>query len=238
MKSTRYWGVKSVTVMVIGSLVAIVVAGCATAEQKPEPAAPTIDENTRLALANLDLQIQDAKEELKHLPQHLYLQERDMISLVSSMLDMAQIHSNQNDFMGAQKLYTEARANLGSLKKLTPLPNDRDGDGIPDDKDKCPDEPEDYNGFLDEDGCPEDIHYFVIMTTDALGAFVTPSISMAPRNYQITAEPKPYSGTYGLIIPGQYQLTVTSPGYKTVTMPIVISKEEKYFRLSVKLDKQ
>ena len=29
---------------------------------------------------------------------------------------------------------------------------DRDGDGIPDVKDKCPDEPEDFDGFEDEDG--------------------------------------------------------------------------------------
>lgn len=32
---------------------------------------------------------------------------------------------------------------------------DRDGDGIPDDKDKCPDAPEDFDGFQDEDGCPD-----------------------------------------------------------------------------------
>jgi outer membrane protein OmpA-like peptidoglycan-associated protein len=32
---------------------------------------------------------------------------------------------------------------------------DRDGDGIPDDKDKCPDDPEDKDGFEDEDGCPD-----------------------------------------------------------------------------------
>jgi outer membrane protein OmpA-like peptidoglycan-associated protein len=33
--------------------------------------------------------------------------------------------------------------------------SDRDGDGIPDHLDKCPDEPEDFDGFEDEDGCPE-----------------------------------------------------------------------------------
>jgi hypothetical protein len=33
--------------------------------------------------------------------------------------------------------------------------DDRDGDGIADDNDKCPDVPEDYDGFQDEDGCPE-----------------------------------------------------------------------------------
>ncbi len=32
---------------------------------------------------------------------------------------------------------------------------DRDGDGIPDHLDKCPGEAEDFDGFEDEDGCPE-----------------------------------------------------------------------------------
>jgi len=32
---------------------------------------------------------------------------------------------------------------------------DRDGDGIPDDVDQCPDEPEDKDGFEDGDGCPD-----------------------------------------------------------------------------------
>jgi outer membrane protein OmpA-like peptidoglycan-associated protein len=34
---------------------------------------------------------------------------------------------------------------------------DRDGDGIPDSKDKCPDEPETINSYQDEDGCPDTI---------------------------------------------------------------------------------
>ncbi len=32
---------------------------------------------------------------------------------------------------------------------------DRDGDGIPDAIDQCPDDPEDKDGFQDEDGCPD-----------------------------------------------------------------------------------
>jgi outer membrane protein OmpA-like peptidoglycan-associated protein len=34
-------------------------------------------------------------------------------------------------------------------------PKDRDGDGIVDDEDKCPDVPEDKDGFEDGDGCPD-----------------------------------------------------------------------------------
>mgnify|MGYP002780501479 CR=1 FL=1 len=45
------------------------------------------------------------------------------------------------------------RAVLGFI--FEPSINDRDGDGIKDDIDKCPDEPEDFDGFQDEDGCPD-----------------------------------------------------------------------------------
>jgi outer membrane protein OmpA-like peptidoglycan-associated protein len=36
-----------------------------------------------------------------------------------------------------------------------PSIGDRDGDGYKDDVDQCPDEPEDFDGFEDEDGCPD-----------------------------------------------------------------------------------
>ena len=44
------------------------------------------------------------------------------------------------------------------VRRPEPRPDpltDRDGDGIPDVKDRCPDEPEDFDGFEDEDGCPD-----------------------------------------------------------------------------------
>ena len=47
----------------------------------------------------------------------------------------------------------KGRAFLGFI--FEPGTGDRDGDGIKDDVDKCPDDPEDYDGFEDEDGCPD-----------------------------------------------------------------------------------
>jgi outer membrane protein OmpA-like peptidoglycan-associated protein len=40
--------------------------------------------------------------------------------------------------------------------KAPPKPGDRDGDGILDNVDECKDDPETYNGYKDEDGCPDD----------------------------------------------------------------------------------
>lgn len=37
-----------------------------------------------------------------------------------------------------------------------PAPGDRDGDGILDPNDACPDDPEDFDAYEDADGCPED----------------------------------------------------------------------------------
>ncbi len=39
--------------------------------------------------------------------------------------------------------------------KLDPTPEDRDGDGIMDSVDQCPLDPEDFDGYQDEDGCPD-----------------------------------------------------------------------------------
>jgi outer membrane protein OmpA-like peptidoglycan-associated protein len=45
------------------------------------------------------------------------------------------------------------RATIGFI--FEPSIGDRDGDGLKDDVDQCPDEPEDFDNFADEDGCPE-----------------------------------------------------------------------------------
>jgi OmpA-OmpF porin, OOP family len=47
----------------------------------------------------------------------------------------------------------DQRVLLGFI--FEPSIGDRDGDGIKDDVDQCPDDPEDFDGFKDEDGCPD-----------------------------------------------------------------------------------
>ena len=43
---------------------------------------------------------------------------------------------------------------LAGMSWVLPL-RDRDGDGIPDNRDLCPSEPEDRDGYRDDDGCPD-----------------------------------------------------------------------------------
>ncbi len=47
----------------------------------------------------------------------------------------------------------DVRAVLGFI--FEPSIGDRDGDGYKDDVDQCPDQPEDFDHFQDEDGCPD-----------------------------------------------------------------------------------
>lgn len=47
----------------------------------------------------------------------------------------------------------DGRAFLGFI--FEPSIGDKDGDGYKDDVDQCPEEPEDFDGYKDEDGCPD-----------------------------------------------------------------------------------
>ena len=55
----------------------------------------------------------------------------------------------------ALRLAREHCAPSAPTPKVKPVIGDKDGDGIKDDVDKCPNDPEDKDGFEDEDGCPD-----------------------------------------------------------------------------------
>ncbi|MDP9035146.1 MAG: thrombospondin type 3 repeat-containing protein, partial [Myxococcota bacterium] len=69
------------------------------------------------------------------------------------------VERNSYLMLGAGGRYTngfeaaDQRVFLGFI--FEPSIGDRDGDGIKDDVDQCPDDPEDFDGFKDEDGCPD-----------------------------------------------------------------------------------
>jgi outer membrane protein OmpA-like peptidoglycan-associated protein len=59
-------------------------------------------------------------------------------------------------FRGLVMLTFAPRPTAGAgLSPPPPAERDRDGDGIPDDQDKCPDQPEDKDLYQDDDGCPD-----------------------------------------------------------------------------------
>jgi outer membrane protein OmpA-like peptidoglycan-associated protein len=61
----------------------------------------------------------------------------------------------EGDFnLGVQISLGKPRAPSGETLEAN-ANSDRDGDGIPDSVDKCPDRAEDFDGFEDQDGCPD-----------------------------------------------------------------------------------
>ena len=69
------------------------------------------------------------------------------------------VERNSYLMLGAGARYTNGfeAANIRGFVGFIfePSIGDRDGDGFKDDVDKCPDEPEDFDGFQDKDGCPD-----------------------------------------------------------------------------------
>jgi len=60
---------------------------------------------------------------------------------------------------------------------------DRDGDGIPDALDQCPDQPETFNGYKDEDGCPDEIPKPVVFKESKLIESTATQIKLKEKVY-------------------------------------------------------
>jgi len=74
--------------------------------------------------------------------------ERNSYLVLGGGVGLPNIASDSGGFQSA-----DVRAMLGFI--FEPSIGDRDGDGLKDDFDQCPDEPEDFDNFADEDGCPD-----------------------------------------------------------------------------------
>ena len=78
---------------------------------------------------------------------HLTLAEKN-----ARLADQLSDFDECRDAAVAMEVKTTKKAPVVEIK---PTPKDRDGDGLVDEKDSCPDEPEDFDSYRDEDGCPE-----------------------------------------------------------------------------------
>ena len=89
------------------------------------------------------------------------------LALARSHLEFASVDLSQGEMSraidhleiaepNAQAALAESPPDKCSERGFVELPGDRDGDGYPDSDDACPDEPETWNGYDDNDGCPDD----------------------------------------------------------------------------------
>jgi outer membrane protein OmpA-like peptidoglycan-associated protein len=87
------------------------------------------------------------------------------LALAKAHLRFAATELDQGQLSNAENHLAIAEPNAKAAREVSlpdkcagrePVAGDRDGDGIPDQADQCPDEPENYNGYQDTDGCPDD----------------------------------------------------------------------------------
>ncbi len=79
------------------------------------------------------------------------------LAIAQSQRDFAELEFVQGDARRAEAHLDEGLRNIAiALEKAEACrPKDRDGDGIWDHLDRCPDQAETANGYQDEDGCPD-----------------------------------------------------------------------------------
>ncbi|HVJ16585.1 MAG TPA: OmpA family protein [Polyangiaceae bacterium] len=90
------------------------------------------------------------------------------LAVARSQLHFASIELDQGFISKAEAHLWRAEPNAHAALDMSPpqycaergfvesAPGDRDGDGYLDPEDTCPDEPENFNGYQDPDGCPDD----------------------------------------------------------------------------------
>ena len=87
---------------------------------------------------------------------------RSHLQFATVSLDQGQYSEAADHVEIAEPNAKAAAANTNADKctdhvvRAEPKPGDKDGDGILDTVDKCPTDPETYNGYEDQDGCPDD----------------------------------------------------------------------------------
>ncbi|OGQ91143.1 MAG: hypothetical protein A2289_01070 [Deltaproteobacteria bacterium RIFOXYA12_FULL_58_15] len=87
------------------------------------------------------------------------------LAIAEANLEFLRYELEMGDFQRAERHHRAALENINRAIEITDpnecaekrvlIMNDRDGDGIGDTIDQCPDEPEDVDTFEDENGCPD-----------------------------------------------------------------------------------
>lgn len=107
--------------------------------------------------------------------------------------------------------------------------SDRDGDGIADTRDLCPDQAEDYNGTADDDGCPEaGLTPTRLLVRDEQGAQV------AGAGIELLAGPETgrWSASDGELVrslpPGTYRVRASGDGYIAHEDKVVVPEAPRH----------
>ena len=130
---------------------------------------------------------------------------------------------------------TPAWRGIVSVSFLNKPPPDRDADGIVDKHDTCPDEPEDFDGFQDEEGCPDPTTITVkIVSKDRKEGDLLPALQWKSADGQ-------FSGTDGstfMMQAGKIDLSVSHEDYKPAEITAkIIDQEKQEVQIEIELRK-
>lgn len=134
--------------------------------------------------------------------------------------------------IGAPKYRIFVGGGFGAVSESTVVVGDRDGDGILDDLDQCPDEAEVFNEYKDDDGCEDALGMLTVEAQDygqqVPGVDVTITGMGEVRTITTAAEPVPTDG----LMPGAYDVRTMDTRYEG-NVQIRISPGENHVILEV-----
>ena len=97
----------------------------------------------------------------------------ESLAAAQSHLARAKEEFQEKDFWEAEDAIRLCEKEAEGLwARILVCGRDVDRDGIPDRKDRCLNEPETHNDYMDEDGCPDVIPRMAVLTTDKIETLV------------------------------------------------------------------
>jgi OOP family OmpA-OmpF porin len=106
-----------------------------------------------------------------------------------------------------------------------PIVRDTDEDGLVDTADPCPEQPEDFDSWMDSDGCPDPSVLVQVRLVNPDGEIV----EEAAGTLRGEAEGGEGRGSFeAMVHPGAYRFEAKAPGYRTIDIPVSIPEQGPY----------
>ena len=97
----------------------------------------------------------------------------ESLAVAQSLLARAKEEFQEKDFWAAEDAIRLCEKEADGIWAMILIcGRDLDRDGVPDRKDRCPNDPETYNDYKDEDGCPDEIPRMAVLTGDKIEILV------------------------------------------------------------------
>lgn len=95
--------------------------------------------------------------------------EPEALARAQTCLASAKEEFQEGDYWEAEDILDICRKKAdGIWDRILACDRDRDADGIPDLYDRCPDDPQAYTGYLDQDGCPHPLPRWALLAVDRI----------------------------------------------------------------------